>query len=149
MALESGGMAEPLATLGTHKGLLARVDALMLPQVAQVVKVAAAVPALVAPLQLVLLLKWSTSSSGTSASPARYSCSSSTILLLSSSTPGLSAAGGLQGATNLLLLFLLLSSSSSRVWVDQLEVLLQEHSVWAEGPTKGADVGVTADEGLP
>lgn len=56
VTLQAGGVAEPLPTLWTHKGLLPGVDALVLPQVAQVVKVSAAIAAFIAPLDFNLLL---------------------------------------------------------------------------------------------
>ena len=54
VALQPGRVPETLAALGAAEGLLPRVDALVLPQVAQVVEVAAAVAALVAAVRLQL-----------------------------------------------------------------------------------------------
>lgn len=73
VALEAGGMAESLPTLGTGKRLLPGVDALVLPQIAQVVEVAAAVAALVASFDFDLLpynLAGSTSVVGTPSTAA-------------------------------------------------------------------------------
>lgn len=54
VALQAGRVAEALPALRAHEGLLPGVDALVLPQVAQVVEVAAAFATLIAPLYLPL-----------------------------------------------------------------------------------------------
>lgn len=122
VALEAGGMAEALPTLGTGEGLLPGMDALVLPQVAQVVKMAAAVPALVASLDFDLLL--------------RDLARSTSLIGTPSIAPGLaiaihhgSGSGGARGAQGLE------GVSLSGVRVDQFDVFLEEHSVGAEGST--------------
>lgn len=56
VTFQAGSVAKPLATFRTGERFLSGVDALVLPQVAQVVKMAAAVPALVTALRFDLLL---------------------------------------------------------------------------------------------
>lgn len=117
VALEPGGMAEALSALGAGKGLLPGVDALVLPQVAQVVEPAAAVPALVASLHLGLL-------------PRQVARGSS--LLGAGPTPTLRprSGGGARGGQALE------GVGLGRVQVDQLEVLLEEGAVRTEGPAQ-------------
>lgn len=123
VALEAGGMAESLPTLGTGKRLLPGVDALVLPQIAQVVKVAAAVAALVASLDFDLLpynLAGSTSVVGTPSTAAGL-----TIAIYHG---GAGRAQGLEGV------------SLGCIRVDQFDVFLEERSVGAESSTQRADV---------
>lgn len=131
VALQAGGVAEALATLGTGEGLFPGVDALVLPQVAQVVEMAAAVSALVATLHLDLLLRCLAGGASLLGSP--------------STAPGLAihhgAGGGAGGAQGLK------GGGLGGVRVDQLDVLLEEGGVGAEGPTQRADVGGALDLG--
>lgn len=132
VALQAGSVTEPLPTLGAGERLLPGVDALVLPQVAQVVKMAAAVPALIAPLNFDLLLRdlaGSTSLIGTP-SPAP----GLTVAIYHDSGSG--GEGGAQGLEGL---------SLGGVRVDQLDVFLEERSVRAEGSAQRADIGGTLE----
>lgn len=134
-------MAEPLTALRTHEGLLSGVDTLVLPQVAQIVEVAATVPTLVPPLDFNLLFHRPPCPADAGTGP----CSCATLVLAPFAPPGViaavshggcSRAGGLQGLESL---------GISRVRVYQFDMFLQEHRVRAEGSTQGADIGVAGE----
>lgn len=115
VALETSRVAESLPTFRAHERLFARVDASVLPQVAQVVEATAAVPALVATFYLLL--------SSLGLARARFSPH-----LCLAALPATRRGAGL-------------SRLRALVSVDQLHVLLQERRVRAEGSTEGADEG--------
>lgn len=115
MALEASSVPESLTAFRAHKRLFTRVDAPVLPQVAQVVEAAAAVSALVATFHLLL----------TSLGFAR-ACLPPQLSLAALTSTGRGAG---------------LSSLSALFSVHQLHVLLQERRVRAEGSTEGADEG--------
>lgn len=142
VALESGGVSEPLPALRTDERLLARVDALVLPQVAQVVKVAPAVRALVTPVGFHLPRP---ADADASAEARADGCPRATQVLHAHAPSRVGAAlaqgghgrgGGLKGLQGL---------GAGRVCVHQSKVLLQEQGVGTEGLTQGADVGVAGE----
>jgi len=126
-------VAEPLAALRTHEGLLPGVDAPVLPQVAQIVEVAAAVGALVPALDFNLLLHRG------AYLPEAGPDSVVLVLIPAAAPPGPVVRGGrgrLQDLEDL---------GAGGVRVYQLDVLLQEQGVGAEGSAQRADVGVAGE----
>lgn len=121
VALEAGGVAEALSTLRANERLLPRMDALVLPQVAQIVEVPATVSTLVAPRPLLL-----------SRSPSRCS-------LLPFAFPG--AHTGLTQRCR--------RAGRRRqrlgvaVHVHQLQVLLQKQGIGTEGSAERAEVSMS------
>lgn len=123
VALETRGVTETLSALGTNEGLLAGVDALVLPQVSQIVEMPATVAALVAALHFLLPC-------APASGPFRASLSSSRLARVALPARGRTARRRLQSAL---------------LVMHQLDVFLQERGVRAKRSTEGADEGVRGE----
>lgn len=123
VALETRGVTETLSALGTNEGLLAGVDALVLPQVSQIVEMPATVATLVAALHFLLPRAPASGS-------FRASLSSPRLARVALSARGRTARRRLQ---------------STLLVVHQLDVFLQERRIRAKGSTEGADEGVRGE----
>lgn len=123
VALETRGVPETLSALGANEGLLAGVDALVLPQVAQIVEMTPAVAALISALHFLLPCTPANRSFCASQSSAR-------LARVTLSARGRTARGRLQSAL---------------VVMHEFDVLLQERGVRAKGSTEGADEGVRGE----
>lgn len=137
VAFQTGCVAESLPALRTHKRFLSGVNALVLPKVAEIVKMAATVPTFIPTLNFNLLFQRSTHADTRTWSRAVLAISSHRISPICHGES--SRRGALQG---------LEGSGFIRVGVYQFDVFFQEHGAGTEGSTQRADVGV-AGKRLP